>query len=419
MRGLAAILAALGLWVGQAAAQTLAVIHARIADDGGDTTLIVRDGKIAEVGAGLAPPNDVRVIDAGGRLVTPGLMNAGTQLGLVEVSSLADTSDQSVQKSQLGPAFDIQYALNANSTLLPRARADGLTRAGVYPGGSGAPPFAGLAATIRLAEGPAILDRPRAMMMVDLGGMAAANVGGSRAAAWILLRDALDESKAWPRVSGGERGQLIRRLDAEALQPVLSGETPLGIVAARESDLRQAVKLADDYHIKVVVFGGAEAWRLADVLAARRIPVVLNPFDSLPNTFDEIGARLDNAALLARAGVEIAFSVPGIEFSHNAGTGVREAAGLAVAHGLPRSEALKALTTNAADIWGIAGHYGSLKPGTDADLVVWDGDPLEPASAPVAVVVRGAPVSLDTRQVDLARRYAPATAKDPWPADYR
>ncbi len=425
MRATAALVAAFSLACGGVSAETVAVIHARLWAGVGpgeqpDATVVIRDGKVAEVGAGLPAPAGARVIDAGGRLVTPGLMNAGTQLGLVEVSSLADTSDQTVQHGPLGPAFDIQYALNANSVLLPRARADGLTRAGVYPGGSGSPPFAGQAAVLRLSEGPDILDRPQAMMMVDVGGLAAASVGGSRAGAWILLRNALDEARAWTALAaqGGIRDQLLNHLDAQALQPVLSGATALGIVVARESDLRQAVSLADDYHVRVVIFGGAEAWRLAGLLAARRIPVVLNPFDSLPNTFDEIGARLDNAALLDKAGVEIAFSVPGIEFSHNAGTGVREAAGLAVAHGLPWAEALKALTVNAAAIWGIGGHYGALSPGMDGDLDIWNGDPLEPSSAPVAVLVRGAPVSLGTRQDALARRYAPAMAKDPWPADY-
>ncbi len=415
--------ALLSLVGGVAPAETVAVIHARLmAMDGSaertDATVVIRDGQVAEVGVSLSPPPGARVIDAGGRLVTPGLMNAGTQLGLVEVSSIADTTDQAVQKSPLGPAFDVQYALNPNSTLLARARADGLTRAGVYPGGSGSPPFAGQGAVLRISEGPDILDRPRVMMMVDIGGMAAATVGGSRAAAWILLRNALDEAKAPQAARGEMRGQLLNRLDSEALQPVLRGEMPIGIVAARESDLRQAVKLADDYRVKVVVFGGAEAWRLAELLAARRIPVVLNPFDSLPNTFDEIGARLDNAALLDKAGVEIAFSVPGIEFSHNAGTGVRESAGLAVAHGLPWAEALKALTVNAADIWGVADHFGALKPGLDADLVIWDGDPLEPSTSPVEVLVRGTPASLATRQEALARRYAPAMAQEPWPADY-
>jgi imidazolonepropionase-like amidohydrolase len=97
---------------------------------------------------------------------------------------------------------------------------------------------------------------------------------------------------------------------------------------------------------------------------------------------------------------------------------VREAAGLAVAHGLPGSEALRALTLNAADIWGVSNHFGALKSGLDGDLVIWDGDPLEPSSAPAAVLVRGMSVSLATRQEALARRYASAMTKDPWPADY-
>ncbi|MDB5449111.1 MAG: amidohydrolase [Phenylobacterium sp.] len=410
----------------QTQTQTIAVIGAKLyAMDGRDAvdnaTIVVRDGKVAAIGPGLAAPAGAQVIDAKGRIVTPGLMNAGTQLGLVEINSVADTADQSVSSGPLGAAFDVEYALNPNSVLLPRARADGLTRAGTYPGGSASAPFAGAAAALRLSEGPDILDRSKAAMMINIGGMAAARTGGSRSAAWILLRNALTEARRFPGLSArpGPRDQLLNHLDAEALQPVLAGRMPLGIVTARESDLRQAIRLADDYHVKVVIFGGAEAWRAADLLAAHRIPVVINPFDDLPWTFDEIGARLDNAAILQRAGVTVAFSVPGIEFNHNAGTGVREAAGLAVANGLPWIEALKALTVNPAAIWGVGDHYGALTMGKDADLVIWDGDPLEPSSAPTTVLVRGRSVSLITRQDELARRYAPARRADPWPAGYR
>lgn len=427
LRALSALAAVAALCCASAPrAQSLAVVHARLfAVDGrgeiDDATVVVEGGKVLRAGAHLAAPTGARIIDAGGHVVTPGLMNAGTQLGLVEIDAIADTTDHSAAAGPLGAAFDVQYALNPNSTLLPLARADGLTRAGTYPGGSASPPFAGLAAVLRLSDGQEILDRPRAMMFANIGGMAAAKTGGSRAAAWTQLRAALDEARRFEalRAHGGPRDQLINHLDAEALAPVLAGTTPLAIVAARESDIRQAVRLADDYGVRVVVFGGAEAWRAADLLAAHKIPVVLNPFDDVPATFDEIGARLDNAALLQRAGVVIAFEVPGIHFSHDAGAGAREAAGLAVANGLPWDEALKALTANPARIWGVAAHYGTLAPGQDADLVIWDGDPLEPTSAPTLVLVKGTEVSLETRQKALARRYAPSHRSDPWPAQYR
>jgi imidazolonepropionase-like amidohydrolase len=409
-----------------ARAETLAVIHARLEPVSGpavaDGTVVVRGGTIAAVGAGLVPPADARVIDAHGALVTPGLMNGATALGLVEVSSVSDTADQAVTAGPLGAAFDVQYALNPNSELLPHARADGLTRAASLPAGSASAPFAGQAAVLRLSEGPDILDRPRAAMVAIVGGAAAAQAGGSRAAQWQLLRNALEEARRY-RVfaagrQGGPRDQLLNHLDAEALQPVIAGAMPLAIAASRESDIRQAVALGDDFGIRVIILGGQEAWRAAPLLAAHKVPAVLDPFDDLPATFDQMGARLDNAARLAAAGVVIAFSVPGLDYSHNAGSALREAAGLAVANGLDREIALKAMTINPARIWGIGDHYGALAPGMDADLVVWDGDPLEPTSAPTLVLVRGRVVSLVTRQTRLRDRYAPAHRSDPWPPAY-
>ena len=409
-----------------ASAETVAVVGAKAytltrAAPIENATIVIRDGRVETVGAGLAAPAGARVIEARGRVVTPGLMNAGSQLGLLEVSSVPDTNDQAVATGPLGASFDVEYALNPNSTLLPLARADGLTRVGAYPGGSANAPFAGLAAVLRLSEGPRILDLPRAVMFARMGGMAAARSGGSRAAEWVLLRNALDEARQYARGprTGQPRDQLLNHLDAEALAPVIAGKTPLAVAAARESDIREAIRLAEDYGVRVIIFGGAEAWRAADALAAHRIPVILDPFDDMPATFDETGARLDNAALLQRAGVTIAFTLPGIHLSHNAGSVIREAAGLAVANGLPWMEALKALTVNPARIWGIEAHYGSIAPGKDADLVIWDGDPLEPSSAPAMVMVRGAEVSLTTRQSLLRDRYSPAHGADPWPPGYR
>lgn len=409
-----------------AEAETIAITGARLYTMTGpealeNATIVIRDGRIESVGAALPAPSDARVVDAAGRIVTPGLMNAGSQLGLVEVNAAEDTADASVTSGPLGAAFDIEYALNPNSTLIVQARADGLTRAVSFPSGSAGAPFSGTGAVLRLVEGADIVDRPKVAMFAIAGGMAAEQVGGSRSAQWILLRNALDEARQYrpTRKPAGPRDQLLNRLDIEALRPVVEGHMPLAIAAARESDIRQAVRLADDYQIRVIVCGGTEAWRVADLLAARRIAVVLNPFNNLPGTFDDIGARTDNAALLQRAGVTIAFSVPGVHMSHDAGAVIREAAGIAVANGLPWPEALKALTVNPALIFGVADHYGTLAPGREADLVIWDGDPLEPSSAPQAVFVRGSAVSLETRQSKLRDRYSPLNRNDPWPPAYR
>jgi imidazolonepropionase-like amidohydrolase len=428
MRRLPAFAAVLALLAaGHAAAEVVAVTNARLpgaasAPDAAAVTIVVDGGKIRSVRPGAAPAG-ARILDAGGRLVTPGLMNGGTHLGLVEVDAAKETSDEEARRAPLGAAFDVEYAVNANSTLLPLARADGLTRAATYPSGADNIPFSGQAAVLRLSEGAQIVDRPRAAMVAEVGGFSTARGGGSRAAQWLLLRNALAEAKRYrtplpAAPPAATRDQLLNHLDAEAMQPVLTGRMPLVVRASRESDIREAIRIGADFGVRVVVLGGAEAWRLAPQLAAAKVAVVLDPFDVLPFTFDELGARLDNAAILDRAGVPIAFSVSGIHLSHNAGSALREAAGLAVANGLPWDRALRAVTAGPAEIWGIADHYGALRPGMDADLVVWDGDPLEPMSRPTAVLVQGKAVSLHTRQSALAARYSPARRSDPWPAPY-
>jgi imidazolonepropionase-like amidohydrolase len=278
----------------------------------------------------------------------------------------------------------------------------------------------GQAALLCLWPTDRLLDRAGVAMFVQAGGAAVAGVGGSRSAVWILLRNALEEARRYRPAKGvgGPRDQLLGRLDAEALQPVVAGQMPLAIVADRESDIREAIRLHDDLGLPVMLYGGAEAWRVAGELASRAIPVMLDPTLNVPASFDAMGARLDNAAILQRAGVRIAFSVSAFHRSYNAGSGARLGAGLAVANGLPWIDALRGLTTVPAALFGLGGRYGTLRRGMDADVVIWDGDPLEPTSTPVRVWVRGSPASLDSRQAELARRYSPLEHPE-WPAAYR
>lgn len=427
---------------------TLAIVHARaltMTDAGeiADATLVLRDGRIVSVSAGTAPPANARVIDARGRLVTPALMSAGTQLGITEVGG-GVASDQSQTSGPFGAAFEVQYAIDPNATAIPLARADGLGRAVTFPTGSAQAPFDGIAAVLRLVEpastrirsradaqprgapdaAPRLVDVPRAGMFASVGGMSAFGAGGSRSAQWLWLRSALAETRECAarraRCDAAAAGQrLLSPLNRAALAPVVTREMPLAVHASRESDVREAIRLGVDLDVRVIVYGGAEAWRLADELAARAIPVVLDPLANVPATFDAIGARADNAALLRRAGVRVALSVPGVWMTHNAGSIVREAAGLAVANGLSWQDAMRALTIDAATIWGVDARYGSLAPGKDADVVIWSGDPLEPATYAEVVVMAGREVTMRTRQDALRERYAPQRAADPWPPAYR
>lgn len=394
------------------AAQEIAIVHAEAWTMTGDTplndaTVLIDGDRIVSVTVAGGVPAGAQVIDAGGKPVTPGLINGATQLGLVEVSAASDTRDYSAAKDAgTGPSFDVSYALNGNSTLVGLARADGVTSALSFPGPSGIAPFSGMAAIARLRPGADILGKARAAMFAVIGGGAWDRQAGSRAAQWGLLRAALDEAKLATLPSGDEFA--LKRQDRLALRPVLQGAMPLAIVTHRESDVRQAVRLAGDYRIKVVIVGGAEAWRAADLLAKAHIPVVLDPEANLPSTFDQIGARQENAAILTRAGVKVAFGLVGgaVELSYNAGLALREGAGLAVAAGLSRIDALRAITVNPAAIWG--GRATTLAPGSAADIVVWDGDPLEPSTGAAVVIIEGKRASLTTRQSELERRYAPA-----------
>ena len=398
-------------------AETIAITGAKVWTNASDepvvnATIVITDSRIVSIASGSPPPANARVLQAHGQVVTPALDAAATQIGLVEVASASDTDDRAVSNGPLGAAFDVSLGVDANSLTVQMARAAGVARALVFPSPAGTGIFAGQCARLYLAGSADIVERARVAVFVTAGGAAADAAGGSRAAIWGQLRNSLEETRTLRGAPSGfkPRDQLQSHVEIEALLPVLARHIPLAIVANREADIRQAIAVAKDFGIAVVIVGGAEAWRAADLLAARQIPVILDPLDDLPVSFDVLGARRDNAALLARAGVVIGFSVSGqgIYLSYNVGSAMREGAGMAVANGLPYAQAIRAITQNSGRIWGDGGVRATIAPGAAADLVVWDGDPLEPATAPVAIFLGGREVSLQTRQTLLRDRYRPA-----------
>lgn len=376
-----------------------------------DATILIDDGRIVSVKEhGVVPAGAVQ-ISADHRVITPALVDPATQIGLGEVGSIDEERRGRVDSGPLGAAFNVAYGFDPEDQAVRQARADGVAWAMVYPDGSASAPFDGTAALVGLGFESAKIERAKGAMLVTIGGSNAAHVGGSTAAAWQLLRNALDEARTFQSAGspGHPRDQLINHLDATALKPVLAGTMPLVIQCDRLADVRQAIALARDYHLKVILFGGAEAWAAAHELAQANIPVILDPMATLPDSYDRIGARPDSAALLAAAGVRLAFSVSaqGIYRSWDAGPSMREGAGLAVASGLPYAVALGAITSTAAQVIGLPKGAGTLGPGAGADLVIWDGDPLEPSSAPTLVMIGGQKVSPITRQTLLKDRYAP------------
>ncbi|MBV8806251.1 MAG: amidohydrolase family protein [Sinobacteraceae bacterium] len=380
-----------------------------------NATIVISNEQIVAVGAALVPPPTARVIGAQGRTITAPLDAAATQIGLVEVAGASDTDDRAVQSGPFGAAFDVSLGVDANDLPVQAARAAGVARALDFPGPAANGLFAGQAARLDLAGHSNIVARSRVALFVTAGGAASHAAGGSRAAMWGELRNALTEARQLGARPGvyKPRDQLLSHVELEALLPVLARRIPLAVVAEREADIRQAVAVGQDLGINIVIVGGAEAWRTADLLASHHVAVVLDPLDELPVSYDSIGARRDNAKRLAAAGVTISFMVSGqgIYLSYDVGPALREGAGIAVANGLPYAQALRAITQNASEIWGDPKRSGTIRAGGPADLVIWDGDPLEPSTAPVAVLLNGREVSLTTRQTLLRDRYRPPTGE--------
>ena len=405
-----------------AVAQTIAITGGTVYPVSGPrlegATVLIRDGKIVAVGKDVRVPEGARRIDAAGKVVTPGLMDASTTLGLVEVGAVGATRDFAVQSEDpVTAAFDVVDGINPASTLIPINRLGGVTTALTAPRGG---LISGQGAVIDLAGATvdAMLVKPRAAMMASYGAGAAQAVGGARGEASLRLREALDDARFWKTHQGAFDRRASRtlaesRLDLEALQPVLAGTMPLVVSVDRASDISAVLRIAHDYGLRLVITGGAEAWRVAGELARAHVPVVLDPLTDAPTDFSHLGARFDNAALLDRAGVTVILST----FDAHNVRNLAFDAGNAVRFGLPWDAALRAVTLEPARAFGIDDRYGSLEAGKVADVVVWSGDPFELSSAPEAVIIRGRLMPDRSRQRELLERYR--TLRPGQPPEYR
>jgi imidazolonepropionase-like amidohydrolase len=276
--------------------------------------------------------------------------------------------------------------------------------------------LSGLAAIVNLGDNGDAIERRAAAMVVSLGEAGSGLAGGSRAGALLILRSALDEAIDYSQHKNDfERG--ARRtyghsvMDLEALQGVLNGVTPLFVDVNRASDIEVLIQLVDEYDIRAIISGGAEAWMVAEQLATAQIPVVLAPQDILPGNFDKINARRESAMILAAAGVIISFA-DGESHTHNA-RNITQSAGNAVANGLSWDEALRAITLAPAEIFGVADSVGSIEAGKEADIVIWPDDPLELTSYPEQVLIKGQSVSMTSRQTLLRDRYLQTDSDKP------
>ena len=408
-------LALLGVATAPAGAQTIAITGGTVYPVSGapitNGTVLMRDGRIVAVGANVAVPADAQRIDASGKIVTPGIVNAATELSVVDIGAVAATRNVSARgREGIAAAFTVWEGLNPASVLIPPARSAGITSVVIAPRGG---LLSGQAAVLHLVEETAadMVMRSPVAMVGQIGSPQQANAQ-SRGELLLKLREVLEDARAYARRKADfERAQTrpfaASRLDLEALGPVLDGRVPLLLEADRASDIESAIKLARDYNLKLIISGAAEAWMVADKLAAARVPVLTGAMNNIPISFSSLGTRQENAGLLRRAGVTVVIignAGGGDEEAFNV-RNVRFEAGNAVAYGMTRDDALRAITLTPAEVFGVADRIGSLQPGKDADVVVWSGDPFEFATQPEHVFIRGREIRALTRQDLLEQRY--------------
>jgi len=411
------ILAAVALLATPAFAETIAITGGTVAIGDGSQPIpngvvVVRDGRVVAAGANVAVPAGTRVIDASGKWVAAGIVAGFTSEGIVDGEGIQETYDGAAGKSPFNAAIDVSVAVSPTNQSIAVDRAWGVTRAVVSPE-AGDSIFAGQGAVIDLGADDAPVTKARAFQYAELGEDGASKVG-SRPAAYVVLHDALAAAR---QVShGGDWGRdkdsLITRADAAALVPVVEGRMPLVVHVERARDILQVLSLKQDYpSLKLVLLGAAEGWMVAPKIAAARVPVIAAALADLPEAFERTAATESNVGRMEKAGVVVAIS--SVDVSTEGGQrNLRQYAGnlVGISHvpgmtGLDWGAAFATVTSRPAAVLGLDNELGSLRPGRRADVVIWDGDPLELASAPVAVWIDGVAQPLTNRQTRLRDRY--------------
>ena len=408
-------LGAVAMISASADAQTVAIVGGKVYPVSGppieNGTVVITNGRISAVGTNVPIPAGAQRIDATGKFVTPGFVNSSTQLGVQEIAAVQDTRDAAARgKDNIAAAFTVWEGLNPNSVMLAPARKEGVTSFVVIPTGG---LIAGQAALLDVVPGTTsdMIIRAPVAMAAEIGDAQQAGLT-SRGELIVKLREVLDDAKFFQTHRDAfDRAQTrpfsATRLDLQALLPVIEGRLPMIITVDRESDIDAAMRLARDYNVKLMIGGGAEAWMMADKLAAARIPVLTGAMNNIPAGFGALGQRQENAALLRKAGVPVALI-------GNAGGGDEEAfnvrnlkqeAGNAVSYGMTWDEALRAVTLTPAEIFGVADRVGSLQTGREGNVVVWSGDPFEFTTHAEHVFVHGHEYHDKTRQDLLIERY--------------
>ncbi|GIV59870.1 MAG: amidohydrolase [Rhodothermaceae bacterium] len=399
---------------------TFAITNARIETVAHGTiergTVVIRGDRIEAVGTDVAIPAGAEVIDGTGMTVYPGMIDSGTHLGLAEIGAVDETNDYR-EVGDLNPQMEALTAVNPNSVLIPVTRVSGVTTVIAEPSGG---LFPGVAALINLvgytpeqmhAGGVRlmVLEFPTTGRRGFFDRRSDEEIEKAAEKALKKLNDIWDRAVLYAKIDSAYHAaknpprKPEHVPEMEALLPVVRGEMPLMIKVNREKDILNAIEWVKERGLKNVVFSEvAEGWRVADKLAEAGIPCLVGPVLSIPTRdSDRYDKAYANAGLMQQAGVKVALRTGEAENVRN----LPFNAGFAAAYGMGREEALRAVTLNAAEIFGIAGDYGSIEPGKKANLFVADGDPFEPKTQVHHVFIDGFRIPMTNRQIELYREF--------------
>jgi imidazolonepropionase-like amidohydrolase len=411
LAGIAALAAA-----APASAETLAITGGRVVIGDGSAPIdngivVVRDGRVVAAGANVAVPAGATIVDAHGKWVTTGVVAGFSQIGLVEVDAVDQTNDTRAATSPFNAAIDVVPAINPEASSIAISRAAGVTRAVVSPS-TARSIFAGQGAVIDLGGDMQPITRARAFQFIEMGEDGARDAGGSRASAHAVLRNALREAREIARPGGRPDDVLLTHQDAAALIPVLQGTQLLAVHVERASDILQVLALRQEFPaIRLVLVGATEGWRVAPQIAAAHVPVIANALNDLPESFEQISATQSNVGRMRAAGINVAIGMLNDNEARQVRLETQYAGNLVAltripgATGLSWNQAFAAISSAPAEALGLGDEIGSLRPGRRADVVIWDGDPLELSTGVVAVWIDGVRQSLTNRQTELRDRY--------------
>jgi len=387
-------------------------------------TVVIRDGKIAAVGANIEIPAGAQVIDATGLEVYPGMFDAATQIGLGEISQVSATLDVT-ELGDYNPELVAATAVNPASAYIPVTRANGITEVIAAPGTAGFDAqggglITGQASAFNLAgwtmedmqlnrsvamviNWPSIQTRTFDFATFSIKEKAYSDAKKEYDKSVNELSDWLNRARHYAQAKEkGSPALYERDLKLESLVPVVQGKLPVLVIADDERDIRNAVEFCTKQNLKMILGSGAEAWKVKDLLKEKKIPVILGPTERIPDKEDTpYDKPMTQPAELFAAGIPFAFSSFGTSFSRR----LPQYAGASVAYGLPHDEALKAVMLNAAQIFGLGDQLGTLEAGKLGNVIVTNGDPLEIQTQVKYLFIKGQLTSLANRHSDFYEQY--------------